>query len=110
MLRVLAVTEWDTIIHDRVLLSLPRVGAPVVEPALAAYAAATDPELRSDHCSILSTLGVKDERIYEVLVRELQTNLTYGSAASHLADYGDPGAIPLLADTLDRYEASHSDH
>lgn len=34
MLRVRAETDWDFIIHDRIILRLPELGAPVLEPAL----------------------------------------------------------------------------
>ena len=68
MLRLLAATEWDTILHDTLLRMLPKLGPAVLEDALAAHAATEDPERRSDYRSVLSKLGACDERVYEILV------------------------------------------
>ncbi|MGH8862325.1 MAG: hypothetical protein ACRDVG_14035, partial [Jatrophihabitantaceae bacterium] len=46
MLRVLAGSDFLDIVHDRILLRLPEIGAPVVEPALRAYAANSDDNFR----------------------------------------------------------------
>jgi hypothetical protein len=103
MLRLLAETEWDTILHDAVLLALPKLGPAVLEPTLAAYAATTDTELRSDYASVLSELGVRDDRIYEILLADLDRDPVMG--AGRLGVYGDPRALPVLVAALDRYES-----
>jgi hypothetical protein len=103
MVRLLAETDWDTIIHDRLLQALPRLGPPALEPTLAAYAAATDPHLRSHYCSVLANLGVRDDRIYAALLEDLDRDLVLGSG--HLAEYGDPRALPVLIAALDRFES-----
>lgn len=36
MVRVLARTSWDDLLHDRILMRLPELGAAVLEPALGA--------------------------------------------------------------------------
>jgi SEC-C motif-containing protein len=103
MLRLLAETEWDTIIHDRLLQALPRLGPEALEPTLAAYAAATDPYLRGNYCSVLANLGVRDDRIYAALLEDLDRDLVLG--AGHFAEYGDPRALPVLTAALDQYES-----
>lgn len=42
MLRLLADSDFLDIVHDRILQQMPPIGAPMVEPALRAYAASTD--------------------------------------------------------------------
>jgi HEAT repeat protein len=103
MLSLLANTEWMTIIHGRVIQGLPRLGPPVLEPALAAYAGTSDPDLRRSLASVLAELKVHDERVYQILTGELEENLELG--AMHLAEYGDPRALPLLSAAIDRYES-----
>lgn len=103
MLRLLAETEWDTIIHDTLLLALPRLGPAALEPTLAAHAAATDPHLRGNYCSVLANLGVRDDRIYAVLLEDLDRDPVIG--AGQLGEYGDPRALPVLTAALDQYES-----
>jgi hypothetical protein len=103
MLRLLAEAEWMTIIHDRVIQGLPRLGPAVLEPALAAYAETSDPDLRRGLASVLAALKVHDERVYLIMTGELEANLELG--AMHLAEYGDPHALPLLSAAIDRYES-----
>jgi hypothetical protein len=43
MLRRLAENGWDTLLSETILEALPGLGPAVLEPALAAHAAATDP-------------------------------------------------------------------
>src|SRR5260370_10810023 len=46
MLETLEVTDYDELVHDRIEQHLPKLGAPVLEPALAKYAALDDPDTR----------------------------------------------------------------
>src|SRR5207247_8456989 len=83
----------------------------VLEPALALYPTISEPNLRSNLRGILANLSVRDERVYEILAEALGLDeIGGGLAPMHLADYGDPRAIPLLADALDRSEFSHEPH
>ena len=107
MLRRLAETDWDTILHDRLIQALPLLGPSVLEPALAAHAVATDPHLRHIYASITAKLGIHDDRIYQLLVEELVSEMELG--AMHLADYGDDRALPLLSAALDQHEAVDND-
>jgi hypothetical protein len=58
---------------------------------------------------VLAKLGVREERIYQLLVEALQRDLMDGIPAMHLADYGDPRALPILSRALDLYEFSTSE-
>jgi SEC-C motif/PBS lyase HEAT-like repeat len=107
MLRVLIREEWGTYLHDGALQVLPRLGPGVLEPALAAYAATDDPSAHFGLSSVLAKLGVRDERIYQALVGELEQDIVMGSA--HLGEYGDPRALPLLLKALDDYEPVSDD-
>lgn len=106
MLRALAEEEPGTWLHDTARGALPKLGAAIIEPALAAHAAATDPLVRLSIRGVLANLGIRDERIYDLLVEALQRDLMDGITAMHLADYGDPHALPLLTRALDLYEFS----
>ena len=105
MLRLLMGTDWDTYIHDRVLGALPKLGPAVLGPVLAARAATTDHELHVSLDGIMAALGVRDERIYNLLIEDLERDLEMGITPYHLAQYGDPRALPHLLAVLDRYES-----
>jgi HEAT repeat protein len=106
MLRALAETDPLDLLHDAVLVALPKLGAPIVEPALRAYTENADPEFRVSIGSILARVGVRDERIFAVL---LETLARSPSHAGHLAGYGDARALPHLSRAFDAYKIRDSD-
>jgi hypothetical protein len=61
--------EW---LHDRLCHFLPKMGPVVFQPALNEYERATDPEYVTDLCSILAGAGVRDDRVFGILVQQLQ--------------------------------------
>jgi hypothetical protein len=101
MLRVLAETDWDVIIHDRIVLRLPKLGAPVLEPALSMLAEDPPKDLAESLCAIVSQLGVRDERVFEHLVSDFHENPEM--ASGRLADYGDDRALPLIEQEIVEY-------
>jgi hypothetical protein len=102
MLRVLAKTTWDDIIHDRIVLRLPELGSAVLEPALARIELGMDPDLHDSLCSVLANIGVRDERVYVELCRAFERDETMG--AVRFGDYGDARALPLLARAMLEFE------
>ena len=102
MLDILAETDWDTIIHDRIVLRLPALRGAVLEPALARIVPGIDEALHDNLCSILADLGVKDERVYAELCKTFERDETLG--AVRFADYGDARALPFLARALREFE------
>jgi hypothetical protein len=100
MLEVLADAEWLTLLHDALLRSLPPMGAAVVEPALRLHAVREDKETRESLVAVLSDLGVRDSRIFNLLIEALLKDPD--RAAGLLAGYGDPAALPFLSDAFDR--------
>jgi hypothetical protein len=102
MLALLGETGWDTVIHDAILRDLPQMGGAALEPALRAAIATDDPEFKSSLLGILARLGVRDERILALLGEHLAVDPIL--VAGDLADYGDPSALPILVDLLDRLE------
>ncbi|MGD0678464.1 MAG: SEC-C metal-binding domain-containing protein [Polyangiaceae bacterium] len=113
LLDALTTTTIDDILHSRILIRLPELGAAVVEPALATLAA--EQELATEHqdedgaddtihalCEILAGLGVRDERIFEA-IRQVFERETY-LGAGMLAEYGDPRALPLIEDAIAAFE------
>jgi hypothetical protein len=100
MLAVLSDVEWLTLLHDALLRAVPALGAAVVEPALRLYAAREDSEIRGSLVAVLSGLGVRDSRIFNLLIEVLFKDPD--RAAGLLAEYGDPAALPFLSDAFDR--------
>jgi hypothetical protein len=98
MLRVLAETDWDHIIHDRIVLRLPELGAPVLEPALSMLAEDPRDDLAESLCAIASQLGVRDERVFEHLVSRFPE--CPEMASCWLADYGDPRGVALIEEGI----------
>ena len=100
MLDVLATTDWDDILHDRILQRLPDLGAPALEPALSLIASTEDVELRHDVCSVVASLGVRDERVFDALSSFFAEAPMSGAIA--FAEYGDPRALPLIEDAIEK--------
>jgi hypothetical protein len=101
MLHILGITEWQDIAHDRCILALPLIGAPVVEPALREWNHATKSAYRESLCAVLANVGVRDERIFSALLDLLQRRPDMG--AGDLAEYGDPEALPHLLRAFDEH-------
>jgi hypothetical protein len=106
MLRALAETEPLDMLRDAILASLPKIGEPVIEPALRAYAEADDRAFRASVGSILARIGVLDDRIFAVLLEMLEIS---PSGPGDLARYGDDRALPYLSRAFDAYALHDSD-
>ncbi len=102
MLHTLAKTDYRDIVHDRLIVSMPKLGQAVLEPALRALAQNGDEEFRGSLCAILANLKVRDERIFDLLLQELDRDILSGAIV--LGDYGDPRAIPYLSAAFEEYE------
>jgi hypothetical protein len=95
MLRLLAHTPSDDPLHDKIVERLPEFGGAALEPILSALAETTkESETAESLCCIVSTLGVRDERILRALLDLLRVHRRAGAA--YLADYGDSAACPAL--------------
>ncbi len=102
LIRVLARTDWGDIIHDEALKALPAFGSAALEPLLALHAEATDDTSQSSALAVLAKLGVRDDRVYQALARDMEREPIMG--AIQLAEYGDPRGLPLVSAALDRFE------
>ena len=102
MLEVLADSSLDDIINSKIVFALEAMGKPALEPALAAYAANTDPDFRGALICVLAGLKIKDERIFNILLDELARG--EGIAPGLLAEYGDPSALPALIRAFDEFK------
>jgi SEC-C motif len=99
MLHVLEDGDDRSYLHDQVLQSLPKIGAPVVEPVLAAYAGSADPRSKHSIATVLAATQIQDDRVFAVLIDNLRNDASVGAA--DLAEYGDPRAIEHLSRALD---------
>jgi hypothetical protein len=82
MLRVLARCDPMDILYGTLVDALESLGAPVLEPALAAYAAAESEDHRAAIANVLSGLGVRDDRILPVLLAALNDDVVLGALDS----------------------------
>jgi HEAT repeat protein len=105
LLRVLAETDGVDMLHDAAIAALPELGESVLEPALRAYAENLDTSFRASVASVLARIGVRDERIFCLLLEILERSPSY---AGDLAEYGDTRALPFLACAFDAYEVRDS--
>jgi hypothetical protein len=84
LLDLLARSPARDVVHDRLLVILPRFGDAIVEAALARRVA-----------PVLAACGARDERILALLLDELDER------PELLGIYGDPRALGPLADAFD---------
>ncbi len=69
------------------------------ERALAMFGSGSERELMLE---ILSRVKERDERVFELLMREFRTGEELPMHASYLAEYGDDRALPALLEVIDR--------
>lgn len=82
---------------DELVEAFAALGAPAVEPLLAAIAEA-EPDDKADLVFLLAALGVRDPRIPELLETVLAVDPYEGALCVGL--YGDPALKPLIQDAL----------
>ena len=102
MLRVLGRCDGMDSLYSALIHALKSLGGAVLEPALAAHAAAASEDQRAAVAEILASLHVRDDRILPILLGVLEDQPELG--ASLLAEYGDEAALPRLSAALDGCE------
>ena len=98
ILTILADEEIGSALWDTALFSLPKLGAAIVEPTLAALEDATDALHLDALCSALAQVGVRDDRIFDAIREAFDENPLLGSIS--FSEYGDTRALPLIADAI----------
>lgn len=102
MIDCLHETDALDVLANALWLALPKHGVAALEPLLAVCDEIDDPHERLSFCIVLGELGVRDERIFERLLAMFEHNAE--AIAGSFAEYGDPRALPILAQCLDEYE------
>ena len=82
MLRVLARCDPMDVLYSTLIDALESLGPPVLEPALAAHAAAESEDQRAAIASVLSGVGVRDDRILAILLKSLEDDVELAPARS----------------------------
>ena len=90
-------TQAEEGVPDELVEAFAALGAPAVEPLLAAIEAAA-PDDKGDLVFLLAALGVRDPRIPELLETVLAVDPYEGALCVGL--YGDPALKPLVQDAL----------
>ncbi len=98
MLRAYARTEPEEILHERIIVRLPRFGAAALEPVLAALGDGRDLGL----CEALAKLGIRDDRVFAKFQSVFEEDAEAG--AMLFGSYGDDRALPLLRAALENLE------
>lgn len=102
--RAILATDEDQWVMDRLGVAAQRFGADIVEPMLAAYARA---EVRGParvmYAGLLSGIGVRDERIFQIVVAECEREPAF---CGMLTEYGDPRGSAVALRALEAAETS----
>ncbi|MEZ4409658.1 MAG: SEC-C metal-binding domain-containing protein [Polyangiales bacterium] len=104
LLTTLVESDPLSVIHDRLIACLPKYGPSLLEKAWDQHERTDDDEARASLRAIMATLGVRDARLYDALLADL--DVKPDRAAMHLSDYGDAAALPHLLATFDRITLS----
>ncbi len=100
---ILASSE-DEELKDTVTEQLKSSADAAKDRALAFYEAGTEPDLMLE---ILSRCKERDDRVYNLLLNAFRTSGEIPMHASYLAAYGDPRALPVLLETIDREDINY---
>lgn len=98
--RVDPVTDQETPLNS-LWDALVATGSAAFEPTLQAYASAEVARARPGLGFVLSRLGVRDERLFPIIVETFYEDLFWGAYA--MRNYGDQRAVPHLKYALDRF-------
>jgi hypothetical protein len=79
-----------------------RFGRPALEPGLEALATTPDQWTRVCITEVLANLGLRYERVREILLRGLEIEPEW--IANHVAEYGDESLLGHVIARLDAYE------
>ena len=103
MVNWLVKTEWEAILHSKLVLGLSAFGEAAFESVMAAY---KSEDLEADEylLDVLSELGHKDEELFQAFLGQLRNDVERG--AVNLACYGDPHALEPLHKAFDDIELS----
>jgi hypothetical protein len=85
---------------EAVVATMKRWG-PLVVPHVLPYVAGADRDVAKYAADILAHCGAREDRVLAALVAAIATDPLF---AVHLADYGDPAALPAVQRALDAYE------
>ena len=88
-----AIRRYAEEVPDQITEAVVALGAPMLEPLLALYAELPE-EHGADVAFMLAALGVRDQRIFDLLLDRLEYEA--GDGALSLSIYGDPAAIPHI--------------
>lgn len=100
-LRLLREADDESWLRNDAEINLPNIGPAIVEPVLAAFDEADDPDDLGPLAYALANCGAKDDRIYEALVEFFYENEFLGALV--LADYGDDRGLPLLREAIEAF-------
>ena len=95
----LLTADIDSEIKDAAIEQLKAGADAAKERALECYEKGVERELMLE---ILSRVKERDERIFEILLKEFRTGEELPMHASYLAAYGDERALPVLLEVIDR--------
>lgn len=103
MLNWLAKTEaGEDILHSKIITGLGALGEAAYQPMLDAFEQAADKDLRRSLCDALVCSGIRNDRIFNIILDFFKADKGYG--AMSFALYGDPKALDHLHYALSECE------
>lgn len=98
--------QFDEIIYSHLVSALVNMGESALEPVLELWERARDEDTRWGCADVLSRLGVRDDRVLEVLMELFDEDIVLG--ACFLGYYGDPAALARLHTEFERIPVDES--
>jgi len=102
LVRVCDATDGLTSLHDACGRALSMMGERGLDALLDAHFRSTNGDTRHTLNYAIAELRIRDERVFALLLEILEEDSDDGACL--LAIYGDPAALPMLHDALDRFE------
>ncbi|MGN0807680.1 MAG: hypothetical protein ACI4MN_04445 [Candidatus Coproplasma sp.] len=104
----LLTTSEDEDVRNICVDNIKELADDVKDEALSYYEKGVQKEYMLE---ILSRCVIRDERIYEILLKEFRLSVeNLAIHASYLASYGDERALPVLLDRIDEDDISFADY
>jgi hypothetical protein len=106
LVEILRTTDADSWLYHRAIEAVSRLGPLALGPILDVYPISKE-AMRHGLGAAAARLGVRDDRLFEILVKELEADPA--AAAEWFPEYGDPRGCDQLSHRLDAFTVDEGD-